>query len=389
MRPRFQLRGVCLAALVAVAGCAGCSRRTVLEPIRVAQLIPLSGSDRLIGQQAEWGARLALEDLAADQAAGQRPLVLWHVDTKGDPEIVAAEAVRLLRVNRAAAFLSSTDLAGNGRLVKVSEAYGVPLIASNGLPPDSEGDVVMSVDLSPAWRGQCLARLAGQTLKLKTMLLVSDGRDANLLALATAFSRSFREQFKGTLREGTYVNPDHIPELVASSGQHAQSFQGLLFAGRASDLLKHRPQIEKAGLRISYLLGASEADNLHLLGQTEASEGIYSCTILSGAEETPQLLRFGKRFRERSGMPPSAFAVLAYDSARLLGERVRQPSAADPAKAKELFSTTTAYESLTGPLSIGKDHYARRKAFLVRLVDGKLHPIVEFPPEEEQAGDVP
>src|SRR5437588_3971394 len=84
---------------------AGCSRSAPTEPFLVGHLAVTSGPDIVPGTQAEQGIRLAVEEANADPArhvAGRRVAVL-HADTQGKPDLFAAQATRLAKVNKVVA----------------------------------------------------------------------------------------------------------------------------------------------------------------------------------------------------------------------------------------------------------------------------------------------
>src|SRR5262245_4389120 len=85
---------------------AGCSNTPVPAPIYLGHVATLSGTDKMAGEQASLGIRLALDEL--NKETGKRPVQVRHTDTQGKLEAFEAEAVRLVALNRVVGLLGGT-----------------------------------------------------------------------------------------------------------------------------------------------------------------------------------------------------------------------------------------------------------------------------------------
>src|SRR5437588_13049004 len=98
------------AVILLLALLAGCTAKQPTDPIQVAHLLPLTGPSKKAAEDAQRGMSLAVEDVnAEDQRVGGRTVVVRNVDTRGDPELVQAEAVRLVTLNKVVAFVAGPD----------------------------------------------------------------------------------------------------------------------------------------------------------------------------------------------------------------------------------------------------------------------------------------
>jgi branched-chain amino acid transport system substrate-binding protein len=387
---RLRRFATCLLSAILGALLVGCSGKKPPERVLVGQLVPLSGVDKAIGEQAEHGAALAVEEL--NQNATRRPIPrmeVLHVDTLGDAEKVAPEAVRVIKFNEVAALLGGTDAAQAGPLARTAQAYGVPTVLSSGPAGQPLGEDVFCVGLSPATRGRALAQAAATELHVARAAVLADDRRPAGLELATAFARELAHRHGSQPNEWTYQGEAEFAELVGRLRQRKEPPQAVLIASGVRDFIKLRAQLEKAGLRAALLFGGEEAAGTALLADREASQGVYFATAYITGHGGPREQDFVPRYKERFQTAPNVHAALAYDGARLLGDAAHSLAALEPGKVRGFLNGLTSFEGLTGPLTFRKDHYARREVFIVRCEEGQLKLITRVAPEEESARTSP
>jgi branched-chain amino acid transport system substrate-binding protein len=348
----------------------------------VAQLIPLSGVEKALGQQAQQGARLAVEELnRADPSAAERPLGVLHVDTRSEVEAVAPEAVRVLRINKAVAFLGGVSPAQAEPLVRTARDYGVPVITSGAPPSPQLGDFGFCVGLSAAARGKALAVFAIRE-KPAPLAVLTDEQDRVAQETAAAFARQFASEGRALLIERTYQAGADFAEVAGRLQKLKEAPRAVLIAGGTRDFVKWRGHLEKAGLRVPLLFGGDEAGATALLADREASQGVVLATAYAGVADNPRARDFTLKYQEHFGSAPTVHAALAYDAARLLGQAYLEVIPPEPAKIRDHLAGLSAYESLTGPLSFDKDHYTRRAVFVVRAEDGELKLVQRTEPKD-------
>src|SRR5262249_3811960 len=153
-------------------------------PIVVGHVALQSGPDRDAGEHASRGITLAVKEFNKGAEAPERPVVVPHTDTRGQPEAFEAEAVRLVNVNKAVALLGGTSAAE----VEALDKARVPVVTPSGLRTSKMSDVVFLVGLSPAAQGKALARFAAEELpEAPGVVILADDRREEALRLADAF----------------------------------------------------------------------------------------------------------------------------------------------------------------------------------------------------------
>ena len=116
-------------AAVVVCVLVGCTVKQTPEPIQVAHLLPLTGPDKKAAEDAQRGMMFAVEAVnAEDQRVGGRSVVVRNIDTVGDPEMIQAETVRLVTLNKVVAFVAGLDSHAAEQLVRATQTYNLPVV---------------------------------------------------------------------------------------------------------------------------------------------------------------------------------------------------------------------------------------------------------------------
>lgn len=358
-----------LALLLATLCLSGCTHRTSSEPILIGHVVALSGPNKAAGEHAKQGVALAVEEVNQDEnrIAGRMVEVL-HADTRGEPEMVQNEAVRLITVNRVTALLGGGDPEQAERLARTAQPYAIPVVLASGLVASGGNENVFALGLTPAYQGQVLAQVAAHQLKTTRVAVLADSRPAST-ALVAAFGTEFPSGKDVLVKERSYKSDAEFAGLVAPLKEERMG--AILFAGPARDFLKLRTQLRSAGLEVPILFGGEEG-SLSLLQQEPATkQAVYLVTAFTADAGPAAGQAFTKKYRERFGQEPDVHAALAYDAARFLFEGMRQTNSAEGVKVRKTLAGLESFEGVTGPVALEKGQVARRPVYVVRLADGK------------------
>src|SRR5262249_3620123 len=230
---------------------AGCSKSPP-EPIWIGHLAPLTGPDKVQGEHSRQGVRLALEEIKDATLVAGQPIAIRHADTRGDPERLQTEAVRLLTLNKVAALLDSSAAPLAERLAASVRPYNALILVAAELP-GSSGDGLFSLGAGAGPRGRALAQFAASDLKAVHAVVLTDARPSLADVLARAFVKEWRKNAKARAEEWSYRSDADLAELTTRAAKAKPDV--LLFASAIADLDKARRQWEMAGLRCPVLFG--------------------------------------------------------------------------------------------------------------------------------------
>ncbi len=356
----------------------GCSTKAATEPVWIGQLLPLEGPDRTIGQHARQGVEVAVAD-AAEQTVAGRPVVVLHVDSRGDAATVQAETVRLLTVNKAAALLADFDAALTERVLRANQPYGVPVIVPGELPAGPDTSAVLSLGVPPAVRGTLLARYAGADPSTRRAAVLTDSRRPVAASLASAFVKAWSRARGGTVEEWTFANAAECDERIDRLMRTAPAV--VLLACSVADFRVLRPRLASALPKVALLYGGEDAGALSLKAELETGPAVYLATAYSAEHLTESGQFFARRYAERFHEPPDLYAAQAYDSARLLLDVLQRAGAASKEALVKEIARLEQFDSVTGPVR-WRDRQPRRRVFLLRLTNNQTKVVQTIEPED-------
>lgn len=355
----------------------GCTSKGPTDPILIGHVAPLSGPQKSSGEQAKQSIRLVVEEAnKEDNRIHSRNVSVLHADDRGEAEMTKDVATRLITVNKVTALVGGADAGEAERLAGVGQAYSVPVLTLAGLP-QQPGEGVYSVNVSPSYQGEILARFAAQELKVNRVGVLVDSRSSFSTSLAAGFAKQFT---KDRVDEWTYQKEGEFAEL-ASRVKKAKP-EAIIIAGTAADFLKLRTRLQEEGLTVPVLFGNSEGSLQGLQADRATSNGTYLATPYVAASTAAANQEFVKQYQDQFGEAPGADAALAYDAARILFEAMRRAKPLNAEIRKELGQTDN-FASLTGPLAFGKDRHARRVVYLIQLDNGQPKLVKQYEPAEK------
>jgi branched-chain amino acid transport system substrate-binding protein len=347
---------------------AGCSSKTLPEPVWFAQLLPQEGSHRALAQHAHQGVEQAIVDAGdALRTSIGRPCAALHVDCR-DESAVQAETVRLVTVNKAVALLADFDALMTDRLIQTSRSYGVPVIVPGELPGPAESDRVVALGVPPAVRGLRLARYASSDLKCHRAAILTDSRSPIASAFSDAFLKAWPRERNGSNEEWTYTTAAERDERASRIIQAAPDV--IVLACSVADFRLLRPRLAAALPSASLIYGGADAGAAVLQAELETRPNVYLATAFSQDHLSDRGRAFAHDYEERFHEPPDLYAAQSYDAARLLLDSLQRAGAPNrDALVKEL-TRLEEFDSVTGPIR-WKDREPRRRVFLIALKNNR------------------
>jgi branched-chain amino acid transport system substrate-binding protein len=358
---------------------AGCTPPGPTESLLFGHVAPFSGPARAVGEHEKLAIDLATEDARKDPQRAFRDINVSHADCHSDKDsddkTAAAEAVRLVSVNRVTALVDGT---APSQLEPVARAlqpysvppYSVPLLTPAPLAEAPFNDNVFSLTAAPAYKGQVLAQFVRDELKADAVAVVADDRDPASAAVAAAFSKEFR---KGNEAAVIDVPSSHGKPDVSALAAHFKEKppKAVVVALPLREVVKLRADLHAAAGEAPLLYGVEEA-GWDELGEAPATAGkLYLASVFAADGLTQPGQDFAKRFQEKAGSELDSRSALAYEAVRVLvTAAARARGSAGPLLRKELGGSEE-FDGLTGKVGFTKEHAARRPVFVLHREGGK------------------
>jgi branched-chain amino acid transport system substrate-binding protein len=366
--------GARLVLLLALLGLSGCGIRPVDDSVVVAQMLPLTGPDKVEGERARNGARLAI-DLATkrDQRVFGKKVVVHHIDNRGDEELAQAEAVRLITLNKAVALLGGPNGVANTQLARTAQPYAVPVLLTADLAELPPGEAVFCLNAAPTTRGESLARFAARELGCHRVIAVVDAEHTPGVALAAGFvgewRKGHREDKKSTVEEWPYpeesVGGEWTGRLAAAKPD------AVLLATTAEKAVQMRARLTPPGFKAAFLYGGEDRGTEPFQEAAADSPALYLATAYCSREKFgPDGEAFAREYEDKFRERPDLAAALAYDGVRLLIDALERAKVSTPGPLTAELLAVRDFPGVTGPIGLG-ERRAKRKLFVVSVKGGE------------------
>lgn len=331
-------------------------------PVKVALITDSAGATSLFGTSNINGARMAVDEINEAGGVLGEDVELLARDSKGDPEIGVQLARDAVLQDEVSAIFGPVSSAVAVAMTEVAKQNQTPIFfhTSNTQTLTAENFHEYAFQVGPnttmEGRGNAIA-LADEPYK-RWAVIAPDYEFGHLQS--DAFIEKLQElnpdveivkKVYPALGETDFTS--FITSVLASE---PDAVYGALFSG---DLIAFTTQAAPLGFFDEvFFTSLYETDALQALGE-EAPEGVrgYSRAPFF-AIDSPEIDEFVASYRDRYGVYPSDWAIMAYDAVKLWAEGVEEAGSLDP---DELVDALEGYEfgSLRGPVTIRpEDHQA-------------------------------
>jgi branched-chain amino acid transport system substrate-binding protein len=343
----------------------GQSAATTGGTVNIAMNTSLSGSFGFFGLAEQNALKLAVAKTNSSGGLLGKTVVLQVKDDGAKPD-VASDLTRTEILNDKIVALfgpvsSSVALAEQTLVARYKIPYLLHTSNTDKLTVQKFNDYTFSVVPNTGMEGRANAIAAAKLSYTKYYLIGPDYEFGH--SQLTAFKTKLSQLNSGV----TYVGEDY-PKLGATDySSYISKIQAakpdiIYSAEFAGDLITFLTQAKSAGLLgkpdSPKLFGLFDVDTLRTLGST-APAGAYAYGRAPFfAIKTAQMDQFVKDFKDRYNIPPSDWAVMAYDAFTAWAEGVKKANSFDGDKVSKAMSGMS-FQSTRGSLTLRTiDHQA-------------------------------
>lgn len=304
-----------LAISLVLLGCQGS------EVIKIAAVVPITGSFEIYGQAVKKGVELAYEELQADPDFSDW-LELTIVDSEGSPEIASAKLKEQFEGGAIAVIggiMSDEAL----EMVAVADRYGRVLISPSASNPQLTGisKNFYRVFPSDSREGTKMGNFAAKKLEMETVVLV---------AKADTYARGIKEVFQAEFERngGEVIEIIEYPSGADFSGLIdrviALNPAGVYLAAFAEDIGMMIVELRGKGYKGRILTTSAYAAPAAIEQTGAPGEGVFLTQAAFDAySEDPKVQAFVEAFRAKYGLDPDLYSAHGYDTLMVLVEGLR------------------------------------------------------------------
>jgi len=349
--------------------------------MRIAALLPLTGTARESGLTMQRGIDLALQAANTAGDVQGRKLLVVYADTRGDAEAARSEAEKLIADVPPDSLIYGAFGEEAEAVAEMAETQAVPLLiaASTGEAGASAGDdsarpCVFSLCATPELEGRALAFCAADELAAKRVSIVWDESSDSSRYAKTAMLDEFATHHPGIKVSDVSESGDAAHSYGALTERlKEQTPDAVILLVDGSAAVAMLRAIRDAGIEANLLGWHRLSGASFLRSASGAVEGMMLVTHFAPDEPVEAVGSFVSAYAEAYGQAPDEFAALAYDAVGLVAEAMKRARSFDPEALAVALAQTKEYPGVTGAVSIDASHNADRRVVLARVELGKLH----------------
>ena len=335
--------------------------------IKIGMIVPLQGPCQAEGDALVQAARMAIEDEAASPLPAGRRLALVPRDQSGPWGRASNRIVELVLEDRALAVFTSTSGIMAHLAEQVGNRLGVPVLTISSDAGTTQTNVPWIFRLGPddTTQAGAFARDIYAERHFKRVLLVTeDDRDGRLGT--EAFVKAAR-QCGGRAPDEVQINSTRPETQPVAAQLDAVSPQAVVIwassdlgAKMVEEIRNAKPTVpiylcQKATAVIAAPRSVDDRREDKAVREphsTAPSGGVWM-VVSRQAEGTDAKRAFTRRYRERTGNPPSIAAMQAYDAVRVIAAALRQ-SGPNRARLRDRLAQMKNFPGESGVISFDR-----------------------------------
>lgn len=337
----------------------------------IASANPMTGDSAQFGDMKVKAIELALDEVNDAGGIDGKQVKLVVGDDTGNPKEAPNVAQKFAGDNKILAVIghwnSSCTLAARG----IYEAAGIPVITDSVNKQITDGSTphLYRISLTDTTQAKNLAQYAYNILGKRSAAVLFTAND-----FGTGLKNDFTEEFESlggkVVASETYFegqSKDFSPQLTKIKGENPDI---MFVAGYYVETALIAQQAGPAGLNVP-MIGTEgiSSDELIKLGG-DAVEGIRFAAFFHKDVEFPGTKEFVESFRAKYNKEPDNYAALAYDSAKLILEGMKQNGATRDGITKYL-QEVKEFPGVAGPISF-ENNDVTRSILILEVKDGEI-----------------
>ena len=358
-------------AMSLVAGCGGEKKEDAKasDVIKVGVFLPLTGDNAAGGELELRGIKLA--NKLHPEVLGKK-IELVVADNKSDKAEAASVAARLIEKDKVSVIVgsygSSLSMAA-GNIVKDSK---VPAVGTSCTNPQvtANNDYYFRACFIDPFQGTVMANFAKNDLQATKAAILIDNSSDYAKGLAAFFKENFIKNGGTVVAEESYLQKD--TDFKATLTKIKAAAPDILYVpGYYQEVGMIVKQGREMGIEIP-MAGGDGWDSAKLpeIAGKAALNNTYFSSLYSPDDDSALNKAFVSEYEKAYKVKPDVFAALAYDSALLVAEAIKNAGDTDPVKIAQSMAKINGFQGVSGTVTFDAQHNPVKSAVIIEHKDG-------------------
>ena len=369
------LLAACMIAPLAACGGAGNSSNANNEggsdKIVIGGIAPLTGGAAQYGNAVNNGVLLAVKEINAAGGILGKQIEYIVEDDKGDAT-ESLNAYNKLMNDGMVALVGAVTSKPTIAVAQKAAQDKLPMISASATAAavTEQGDNIFRTCFIDPFQGQLMANYAFERLGAKTAAIMYDNTDDYSQGVAEAFKEEAEKLGMTITAYESFVSTadDFNAQLTKVKEGNPDVIMAPSYYEAAAKIIT---QARNLGIE-SKMIGPDGWDGLleQVKNDQEILNNSFYCSQYSAESENPDLQAFIKNYRETYKINENMFAVLGYDSMKIMAAAIESAGTTDSDAVVKALAATN-HVGLTGTTTFDANRNPVREAFIIELVDGK------------------
>lgn len=364
-----------------LAGCGGSKQTaggTDSGTIKIGADLELTGDVAAFGSSALSGAKLAVKEINDAGGVLGKKIELVEADNAGKADEATRAAQKLIS-DKVVAIVGSATSGNTLAASSVATEKKVPIITPSGTAlkvtvderTGKVNDWVFRTCFIDPFQGTVMGNFASDDLKVKTAAVYIDTSSDYSKGLAKSFKEQFEKNGGKVVAEESYQQKDTDFKAVLTRIKDKKP-DVVYIPGYYSEVAKIVKQAREMGITVPLLGGDGwDSPEMPKIAGKEALANTFFSNHYAADDKTPEVQKFVDTYKkENSSKVPDGFAILGYDSVKLIVEAIKRANSADPAKIKDELAKTKDYKAASGVITYDDKHNPVKSAVVIEFKDG-------------------
>ncbi|MFV0380109.1 MAG: ABC transporter substrate-binding protein [Anaerorhabdus sp.] len=355
----------CLLAVMMMFTMVACSKNSE-DNLVIGSIGPYEGEYSVYGLAVRNGVQMAIDE--AGEVLGKK-VELVAYDSKGDVMEATNSYFKLVDSDKAVAIVGPT-LSGESIAVgEASQDYKTPILSPSATAIDYTltGDNVFRGAFTDPYQAKAMGEFAATELKAKTAAILYNAGSDYSEGLTENFTKEFEALGGEVVLSEAYASADKDFNTQLTKILEEQP-DVLFIPNYYQDNALIASQARNLGIESVFLGGDGWDGVLSVVEDASALEGAIFCNHYSPDDE--DIIAWFEAYKEKFDMDATAFAVLGYDSAKLMLQAITEANSEDPQAIVDALNNIS-YEGLLGGVTFDENGDPIKNLAFITVKDGE------------------